>query len=61
MPIMKKTIMEDISQNEHYYHTTNQKGMQKYHNVYYNLKDTLKHKKIVSQITDQEEFSMPFY
>ena len=61
MPIMKKTIMEDISQNEPYYHTTNQKGMQKYHNVYYNLKDTLKHKKIISQITDQEEFSMPFY
>lgn len=53
--------MEDVSQNEHYYHTINKKGLHEYHNMH-EFGYILKHRKhLLFQIINQGKDSMPIF
>lgn len=53
--------MENISQNEHYYHTINQKGLHKHHNMY-EFRYMLKHRKdLLFEIINKGEDSMSIF
>jgi hypothetical protein len=53
--------MEDVFQNEHYYHNINKKGLHKYHNMH-EFGYILKHRKDpLFQIIIQGKDSMPIF